>query len=78
MDVSLIELIDKEVGEPVQLRPVGFGVTVQEYMTVKNCSETIARTLLDKGIKEGVLDRKQMIAGRGAPLFVYFRTNDRP
>jgi hypothetical protein len=73
LDVSLIELIDKEVGEPVQLRPVGFGATVKEYMTVKNCSETLARNLLEKGVKEGVLDRKQMIVGRGAPLFVYFK-----
>jgi len=73
MDVTLVELIDQEVGEPPSQRPDGFGITVNEYAEAKRCSETIARKQLEKAVKVGILEKKQMVEGQGTCPYVYYR-----
>lgn len=71
---GMIEFLDDKLGAPTPIRPDGFGITVREYMTEKKCSENTARAMLDRGVKNGILERMPMIVGNmgGAPM-VYFQ-----
>lgn len=70
---ALIELLDKEVGEPLLPRPEGFGITVTEYSEEKECSNDMARKVLETAIKKGIMKKEKMITGSGASPYVYFK-----
>jgi len=75
---ELVEFIDQEIGEPMQIRPDGFGITVKEYADRKNCGDSLARRVLEKGVNDGVLEKEQMVTGKGSNPFVYFKAGEKP
>jgi hypothetical protein len=54
-------------------RPDGFGVTVREYATSKNVSAEVARRILDRAVKEGILGMVKLQLGPGSLTSVYAR-----
>lgn len=78
MDVSLIELIDKEIGEPPKHRPDGFGVTVKEYALAKTCNDETARKMLDEAVELGLLEKQRMVDGPGSSPYVYYKKQSPP
>lgn len=75
---DLIALMDDQVGEPPQVRPDGFGITVKEYMEQKKCSDSLARKKLDEMVEKGYFDKKVMVEGRGRVPVVYFKKQSTP
>ena len=79
MDPTLIDELTEKGYEPCRKRPIGFGVTVTEYMEAKHCSETVARKLLDNGKAAGILGMHLMTTrDKKNPSAVYHRLGDWP
>jgi len=70
---DIVALIDREIGDPILPRPDGFGITVKEYAEKKGCGDDIARKMLEKAVKSGLLEKKQMVNGTGTTPFIYYK-----
>jgi hypothetical protein len=79
MDLTLMDDLKQAGYEPTPMRPKGFGMTVKEYMTEKNCTEAAARTVLDTAKEAGALDLHMMTeTHRPGVVGVYHRPGDWP
>ena len=70
---NILSMLDDKLGDPILPRPDGFGITVREYGQKKQCSETIARKMLEKAVEAGLLVKRQMVDGKGSSPFVYYK-----
>ena len=73
---SLLEELDAAGLVPDPIRPVGFGITVLEYMAKTSCTEGVARTKLQMAVKKGLLVVHTMNCGPGAGSLVYCRPGE--
>ena len=81
MDESLLELMKEKGIEPLYMRPDGYGITAQEYSEKHpGISVDVARRMLDKGIKEGILAKHRMLMDghSGTNPTVYHRPDEYP
>ena len=65
----------------IPLRPDGFGITYKEYAKLPSStgSEETARTLLNKLVQDGVLEkRKVRMFGNQNPSFIYYKNGTWP
>jgi len=74
-DRSLVDFINSSAKEVMNVRPEGFGITVQEYMEEEGITEGPARRVLKGLVKSGVMEMKKMtLPGKaGSYSCVYYR-----
>lgn len=62
---------------PTIRRPNGFGITVAEFAEYHHCSIIQARTMLEKAVKDGILEKHIMLCGNTRTA-VFCRPGDWP
>jgi len=81
LDISENELLNELEAEgfaPCPIRPIGFGITVNEFMKHFNCSEGPARNRLEQAVKAGKLVKYKMNCGVGATSLVFSKPGELP
>lgn len=66
-DADLIKII----GEPIRVRPLGFGISIVEYRQQCGCTLRNARSLLDKSVIEGRMKKEMMMTHNGYRRMIY-------
>ena len=68
-DSTILNMIDLP-----DLRPDGFGITINEFSEAKHCSKEMAAMLLRKAVNEGILECKRMRTSKTAKSYVFYKT----
>ena len=78
-DKLLVDFIEENVGHMTQVRPDGFGITVEEFCDLKGVSREIARKALNQLVKEGLLKSELMVlpGKQGRNPLVYYRADEK-
>ncbi len=64
MDVKMVDLLREAGYVPLQVRPVGFGITKEEYSEQFHCTVDAARGILDKAFRDGIVGKTIMLHER--------------
>jgi len=73
---SLAEELEAEGLAPYPVRPIGFGISVREFMKQFNCTEGPARNRLEQAVKAGKLVKCKMSSGVGACSIIFCRPGE--
>lgn len=72
---DLLEELGKHF-QQIELRPAGFGITIQEYQEAKGIAEATARRNLNLAVSHHGWSKKRMRSANGRQVWVFY--NDAP
>jgi len=75
MDVKLMEEVCATLSA-LEIRPEDFGITINEYSKEKHTTNEQARTVLEKAVRDGLLNKKRMIVGAAVANVYYRKTSE--